>query len=101
GDMGDVDQRFARQRLDALEDMREDLVEAVDMPLVLHQRRTREIVEALDVVLNEPGLNPFEQGQIFAERDRHARRLHLEEKGHEHQPSMSYSMKPVRRAALS
>ena len=49
------------QRLDALEDMRKDLVEAIDMALVLHQRRARQIVKALDVELHEPGIHAFEQ----------------------------------------
>jgi hypothetical protein len=102
--------------------MRKELVEAVDMALVLHQRRAGEVVEALDVVLAEPGFHAFEQLKVFAQRDRHARRLQLEEERDEHrvdlrlcdvsrkadadaaiccQPSMSYSMKPVRRATLS
>ena len=84
GDVGDVDRAFARQRLDALEDMRKNLVEAVDMALVLHQRRARQIVKTLDVELHEPRIHAFEQGQIFAQRDRNAGSLQLEEERDEH-----------------
>ena len=83
-DIGDVDRAFARQRLDALEDMRKDLVEAVDVALVLHQRGARQVVKALDVELHQPGIHALEQRQVLAQRDRHARGLQLEEEGDEH-----------------
>ncbi len=57
GQVGDVDRVFARNRLDAPEDMGEHLVEAVDVALVLHQRRARQIIEALDVIGDEIGLH--------------------------------------------
>ena len=43
--VGDIAPAFAGDGFDALEDMREDLVEAVDMALVLHQCGAGEIVE--------------------------------------------------------
>ena len=51
--------RFDRllQRLHALEHLGEDLVELVEMALVLHQRRGRQIVELVDPMLGEIGFN--------------------------------------------
>jgi hypothetical protein len=85
GDVGDVEGIRAAQRLDALEDMSEDLVETVDMALVLHQRRAREVVESLDVIIDQTGLKPFQQRQIFPERNGNPRGLQFEEEGDEHQ----------------
>ncbi len=84
GNVGDVDRAFARHRLDALEDVREDLVETVDVALVLHQRGARQIVEPLDVIGDEVRVHALEQGQIFAQRDRNAGGFQLEEEGDEH-----------------
>ena len=83
-DIGDVDRAFAGQRLDALEDVRKHLVEAVDVALVLHQRGAREVVKALDVELHQPGIHALEQRQVLAQRDRNARGLQFEEEGDEH-----------------
>ena len=82
--VGDVDRAFARQRFDALEDMRKNLVEAVDMALVLHQRRTGQIVKTLDVELHQARIHALEQRQIFAQRDGNAGSLQFEEERDEH-----------------
>ncbi len=42
------------------------------------------VVEALDIVADEVGIEPFEQGQVFAQRHRNLGRLELEEEGYEH-----------------
>src|SRR5690606_38620799 len=57
---------------------------AVDMALVLHQRGTGEMVEALDVVIDQMRVHAFEQREVLAQGDRHARRLQLEEERNEH-----------------
>ena len=40
-----------------LEDMAEDLIEPVQMPLVFHQRRAGKIVKVRDRIIREPGLH--------------------------------------------
>ena len=84
GQVRDVDRAFPRHRLDALEDVGKDLVEAVDVPLVLHQRRAGQIVEPLHVVVDEMGLHAFQQRQILAQRHRDAGGFEFEEEGNEH-----------------
>ncbi len=81
-----IDAALAGDRLDALEDMREHLVEPVDMALVLHQRGAGEIVEALDVIGDEIGLQPLEQRQIFAQRDGNLGGFQFEKERNEHAP---------------
>jgi hypothetical protein len=62
----------------------EDPVEAVDEALVLDQRRTREKIEALDIIIGYMPVHPLHQREKFPERDRHLRRLEFEEEGDEH-----------------
>ncbi len=80
-----IDRRRTRDGLDALEDMAEDLIEAIDMPLVLHQRGAGEIVEAFDIVGDEAGIHAFEQGQVLPQRNRDPGCLELEKEGNEHE----------------
>jgi hypothetical protein len=76
-------QRFTHQ-LEPLEHVAEHAVELVEVALVLHQRRAREIVEILDPTAGEISLHCFHQRQIFAQGDRNTRRFELVEEGNEH-----------------
>ena len=77
-----------RERLlhqfEALEHMAEHAVELVEVALVLHQRRARQIVEILDAAAGEVGLHRLHQRQVFAQRHRHAGGFQLMEEGDEH-----------------
>ena len=83
GEVGDIDGVLAGERLDALEDMRKHLVEAVDMALVLHQRGAGEVIKAFDIIVDQPGLQPFQQRQIFPQRNGNPRGFQFEEEGEE------------------
>ena len=79
---------FGRERLahqfEALEDVAEHAVELVEIALVLHQRRARQIVEVLDPAAGEIGVHRLHQRQIFAQRHRHAGGFQLVKEGDEH-----------------
>ena len=72
---------FGARPVDTAERMGEDAVEAVDVSFVLDQRGTGQEVEALDVVVDEPRLQAFEEAEIFPQRGRHPGRLQLQEEG--------------------
>ncbi len=96
GQVGDVDMPFAGHGLQPLEHVREDLVEAVDVPFVLHECGARQVVEPLDVVLDQPRIHAFEQRKIFPQRDGDLRSLEFEEEGQEHGRQLRwYLMKGV------
>ena len=71
-------------QVEALEHVAEDAVELVEIALVLHQRRAREIVEILDPPVGEILLHRLHQGEVFAQRHRQAGLLELMEEGREH-----------------
>ena len=79
---------FRGQRLldqiEALEHVAEHAVELVEIALVLHQRRARQVVEILDPAVGEILLHRLHQREIFAQRHRHAGRSQLVEEGGEH-----------------
>ena len=60
------------EHFQALEDMAEHAVELVEVALVLHQRGARQIVEILDPARGQIGLHRLHQGEILAQRHRHA-----------------------------
>ena len=61
-----------------------DLIETVDEPLILHQRRSGEEVEGLDIEIGKPCLHSPQKVQKLPESDRDFRLLQLEEEGDEH-----------------
>jgi len=71
-------------QLEALEDVAEHLVEAVQVALVLHQRGAGEIVEVLHAAVGEVGLEGFHQRQILLQRHRQAGGSELMEEVDEH-----------------
>ena len=68
--------------------MAEHAVELVEVALVLHQRGARQIVEILHPAAGEIGLHRLHQGEVFAQRHRHAGRFQLMEEGDEHAPTI-------------
>ena len=72
------------QQFEPLEHVAEHAVELVEIALVLHQRRARQVIEVLDPAAGEIGLHRLHQRQIFAQRHRHAGAFQLVEKGDEH-----------------
>ena len=71
-------------QVEALEHVAEDAVELVEIALVLHQRRARQIVEILDPAVGEIRLHRLHQREVFAQRHRQAGLLELMEEGREH-----------------
>ena len=80
------DVRFRRvaQQFQPLEHVAEHAVELVEIALVLHQRGARQIIEILHPAAGEIGLHRLHQGQILAQRDRHAGGFEFLEKIDEH-----------------
>jgi hypothetical protein len=91
GQVADIDGRLAGHRLDTFEIMRENLVEAIDEALVLDQRRPREEVETLAIIVGYMLVHPLHQREKFPERDRDLRRLEFQEEGDEHRAYASSS----------
>ena len=58
--------------IEALEYVAEDAIEAVEIALVLHQGRAREVVEILDPPAGEVHLHRLHQREVFAQRHRNA-----------------------------
>ena len=56
----------------------------VEVALILHQGRTRKIVEVLDAAVGEVGLEPLHQRQIFLQGDGYFGRLQVMEKARKH-----------------
>src|SRR5690606_1463416 len=77
-------------QLEALEDVAEHLVEAVQVALVLHQRGAGEVVEVLHAAVGEVGLEGFHQRQILLQRHRQSGGSELMEEVDEHrEPALS------------
>ena len=70
--------------IETFEDVAEHAVELVEIALVLHQRRAREIIEILDPPAGEVLLHRLHQREVFAQRHRHAGGFQLMEEGREH-----------------
>jgi hypothetical protein len=71
GQVARIHAAFAADCLDTAKIVREHLVEPVDMPLVLHQRSSCQVVETLDIVTRQPAIQAFDQREVFTQRDRH------------------------------
>ena len=80
----DLPVQRVEQLLNALEVGPEALVEAVEMPLVLHERGPREVVEVVHAQQGDPALKRFEQGQVLGDRDRHVMPAKAEEEVDQH-----------------
>ena len=74
--------------IEALEHMAEHAIELVEIALVLHQRRARQIVEILDTPAGEVLLHRLHQREIFAQRHRDAGLFELVKEGDEHAGSI-------------
>ena len=73
-----------RDVVEALEHVAEHAIEVVEIALVLHQRRARQIVEILDAPAGEVLVHRLHQRQIFPQRDRHAGLLQLGKESRKH-----------------
>jgi hypothetical protein len=62
----------------------EHAVELVEIALVLHQRRAREIVEILDPPVGQILLHRLHEREVFAQRHRQAGPFELMEESGEH-----------------
>ena len=71
-------------QIEALEDVAEDAIELVEIALVLHQRRAREIVEVLHPAAGEVLFHRLHQREVFAQRHRKAGGFQLVKEGREH-----------------
>ena len=71
-------------KLETFEDVAEDLIEAIEVALVFHERRAREIVEILDAIAGDAGADGLEQRQVLFQRHRHFGGAQLGEEGLEH-----------------
>ncbi len=80
----DFDLERLRDQIEPLEHVAEHAVELVEIALVLHQCRAREVVEVLHPPAGEVGVHRLHQRQIFAQRHRDAGGFQLMEKGDEH-----------------
>ena len=89
------------QPLEPGEHPAEHPVEAVDLPLVLHEAGAGEEVEGLGVVERQPGVEPGEEVEVLAEADRDLRGAQLGEEPGEHQISPRRSAPMVTISAAS
>ena len=72
--------------LEAPEHLSEDPVEAVEMALVLHERRAGQEVELLDPLRGEVAVEGIEEGQVLAQGDGHLRVAERGEELQQHGP---------------
>src|SRR6185437_4940933 len=75
----------ALRRLQAPEAGSKHAVETVQVPLILHQGRAREVVEILDAVLGNAVLHRRHQGQVLGDGGGQAGRTQTQDKMREHQ----------------
>ena len=83
---------LAGHRLEALEDMAKHAIELVEVTLVLHQHRARQVVEVVDAVAGDALLHAFHQREVLLDGDRHLGLTQFEEEVGEH-------WTPLRRSA--
>ena len=69
---------------ESFEDVPEHPVEFVEIALVLHERRAREVIELVDLHLNHAVIQPIHQREIFLQGDGHLGRAKLIEELQEH-----------------
>ena len=82
--LGDFGLDGVGQKLETFEDVGKDLVEAIEVALVFHERRPREIVEILDAIADDVGADSLKQRQVLFQRHRHFGRAKLGEERLEH-----------------
>ena len=70
--LGHVDRLLAVVAHHALEDLGEDLVEAVEQPLVLHEGGARQVIERLRRLLDHVAVERLEQHEVLLEAGRNA-----------------------------
>ena len=85
-------------QLEAFEYVSEDLIEAIEIALVFHERGAREIIEILDAVAGDAGADGFEQRQVLFQRDRDFGGAELGEEGFEHARECSALIEGATRA---
>jgi hypothetical protein len=73
-----------RHLLQPLERAGEGAVEAVEVAFVLHHRGAGKVVEAVDVVGDEAGLQRLEKREVFAQGNRDAAAPQMVEEAKEH-----------------
>src|SRR6185312_11992990 len=99
---GNLGRDRVRHQVEALEDLAERAVELVEIALVLHQRRARQIVEVLDAARREVGLHRLYQRQVLTQGHRQAGGFQLGEEGDEHRdPGLAPPTWPLSRASSS
>src|ERR1700674_3593735 len=81
---GDLGGGGVGQEIEPLEHVAEDAVELIEVALVLHQRRARQVIEILHAPSCDVGLHGLHQRKIFPQRHRQARGFQLVEEGGEH-----------------
>ena len=81
---GDLRDLRCIERFQPLEHMAEDAVEFVEIALVLHQRRARQIIELIDLHIDHVMRQRIHQREIFLQRHRDARGAKLVEELEEH-----------------
>ena len=85
-----------QQAFQALEHVAEDAVELVEVALVLHQGGAREVVEILDRLIGEVGVERLHQRQIFAQGHRDLRVAQRCEELQEHGIQIARRTAPVK-----
>ena len=80
----DVRHQVLVDPLEALEDMGEDPVELVEVPLVLHQGGAGQVVEVVHVQADDVAVHRLHQGEVFPQGHRHLGVAKLREKAQEH-----------------
>jgi len=82
--LGQVLDRHALGRLEALEHLAEDAVEAVEVALVLHQGGAAEVVEVIDGIVGHARLHGAHEGEVLGDGGREAGRAKGQDEGREH-----------------
>src|SRR6185436_14971392 len=80
----DAREQGFEQLLGAFEMRGERAIEAIEVPLVLHQAGPGQVVEILGARVSDPRFERFEQRQELGDRDRYAGFAQLEEEWDEH-----------------
>jgi len=85
-------------QVETLEDVTEHAIELVEIALVLHQRRARQVVEILDTPAGKVALHRFHEHEVFAQRHRQAGLFELMEEGRKHCSILRAAGPPLPRA---
>ena len=81
--------QLLEQLLGAFEVLGEHAVEAVEVPLVLHHRHAREVVELFGGQRGDPRFERLEQREEFGQRHRHAAGAQIGEEADQHRARRS------------